>query len=1258
MSLKNIPTCHCHIESLDSGSTVEDFAKWELENGTGFITVTDHGSLQAARKVYDIANKKYKGQLTPIIGVEAYFRDSNDRLLKSFGVDNVDGDFKNYWKYGHLTVHFRDEKAFKVGSRLNSLANFVAEQHGSELKPIWGWKELEELASYNVTVASGCLIGMVNRHILDYERFDIAEAYYKRLNNLFGDNFYSEICPHKCVSNWTQEVKIFYADGTEMAFPPRKKLFLTKTNGEKKEAEAKDIADLWHRFKNFKTLDEYIDKRKKVQVEPKEIVDIKLLEGNIQNDCSPTTPDGDVQKRANKFILEMNKKYNKKILIGDDSHFAYPDSKVVQDIRLAQLGTWRFPNSHHRISSDEAFTLFQETLGIDTKTFQQWSDNNLEWASSFKGFKFENKTALPTSFYPQDTLSHVWALIKKHGRMPKNKNYWDRLEQEIKLLHQNGTIDLLPYFFLAEDTCEFFTKNGKLTGPGRGSAAGLLLNYLLEVTHVDPIKADLSLDRFLTLDRIKSGKLPDIDMDFPSRDELVDHENGFLKKKFGDCFTQISTTTTLKLRSAVKDVARWIRTTDNRTGNVPEEIEELTKKFINAPQGVTDAEHVFGYKKDDGEEVEGSIKYDPALKAYTEKYPNEWNYVKKALGIGRGIGRHASGFVVANEPIYNFIPMTKCKGVPVSQYTANSVEAAGGLKMDFLVISSLNDIQRCIKSIQQKYGDKSVDWLSADSYNEKTPTIKSASGKIPLIRAIPFGGNIYDVWNLPEDKEVFRDVCEGRTETVFQFSTPGAQKWLSQFNFSKEKKGLNSVMDMAVFTALDRPGPLDAYIEGDGLKHNMLVEFARRAKGENPIDAIEYLQKQLPETYGIIVFQEQLTKIYQELTKCSGMEAEDFRSDIGKKRMTQVNARYSSFIKKASEKIGKETADKIWHQICTFGQYGFNKSHSVCYAQLGYACAWLKHHFPLEWWSAVLSHASKNEVEEKFWPHIGHMILPPDINKSTDCFISEGNKLRSPISLIQGIGEKAHNELVINRPYISIEDFYRKIKKTKETNKRSAINKSIVEKLVCSGVMDSLFNTEMDISDKMFECNKVQAMVEGKKKIEQVSKAIVNLNPLQRYQFKKDMLSMYGEDLRELASNYPESKVAKERDGQFSYQINEDSILPVEDLYKIQKIMNIAILPPQGLQFATIAYIASSETFAYQKKKEAVKILVDIQGMRWEMVKWPTWGEDKLPTKFKQDLTGSICLVHCKKQSDKAASIVDIKILQKPLNLKEESEDE
>lgn len=533
--MRQFITPHCHPQSLDSASTPEAFAKREVELGSTALTVTDHGTLGAAYKVYALAKKN---NLTPCIGLEAYCRDDNCPILTKHGIPKTDtvprgsdknkwaiehpaGSFYDYNKYYHLTLGFMDYQAYLKAVKLVSKADARAELHGSERKALFTWDDIEELAATNTTLGSGCLVGMVSRHLIgDHpNRAQIAKDYFERLHHLFKDRFYIEVFPHVCSHNYVSGVFIDVRDGAQIKTIRYYAGKTLKTDGG--ECKANELEKLWKTKKATKLLATKDYRVWNDLPAPLEIISVTEKDGFVQNECSPAAPEGDVQWGVNRYMLGMAKRYKIPVLLSDDSHFVTPDVKIVQDVKLAQMGDWQFFGSYHRQTSAEAFAYFNSKHGIQASEFESWIDNGLQWVDRFKGFKFDTTIRLPTKFYPEDTLAHTKKLIQKYGRMPMNNPvYMSRLKQELDLFHRNGTVDLLPYFFVCEEISQIHSNQGVLTGPARGSAGGALLSYLLGITSVDPIKYNLSLDRFLTKDRIESGRFPDIDSDFPSRDLL------------------------------------------------------------------------------------------------------------------------------------------------------------------------------------------------------------------------------------------------------------------------------------------------------------------------------------------------------------------------------------------------------------------------------------------------------------------------------------------------------------------------------------------------------------------------------------------------------------------------------------------------------------------------------------------------------------------------------------------------------------------
>lgn len=757
-------------------------------------------------------------------------------------------------------------------------------------------------------------------------------------------------------------------------------------------------------------------------------------------------------------------------------------------------------------------------------------------------------------------------------------------------------------------------------------------------------------------------------------------KEGWLHERFGDHFAQISTSNTLKLKSSIKDVARVT------LGRVPPDIEAMTKKMKVAPMGITDKAFIFGYEED-GSWTQGSIEYDKYLQNYIQDYPDQWKIVKECLGLERSLGRHASGYIVANEPIGDFIPLTKINDVVCTQLTAGAVEASGGIKMDYLVVNSLNDISGAIKIINKRQSVEVPDGLVIN-------------GKlVPKARLLHKDGQFLDIWDLPEVQEVFDDVSSGKTETVFQLSTDGAIKWLKEFNQVKSdgKKIIDSIEKMAIFTALDRPGPLEIEIESpDGGTHNALVEYTRRAVGKPPAKMPLVFDQLFPETHGMCIFQEQLQKLFQHLTGCTGAEAEDFRTNISKKNKEKIMKIFPIFMEKATAKIGKEQAQEVWDAVSVWSSYGFNKSHSIAYGATAYACAYLKHFFPLEWWTAVLRNASKEDVNEKFWRHCGHLISLPDLKHSTENFeINENGLIQAPLSLLHGVGEKAHHQVQLYRPYTDIQDFCNKMYRHKEVNAtfgvkiktkkkkqkdaegnkivvetqeevqtkklgKSSINRGVVYRLIIAGSMDSLFAPDLTLLDKLFEYEKATAAATGEKFVP-VKEEYIKIGPLERFQVRKEILPAYSTNLTKLVGELGLSNIKKE-DTKISF-VHEKHYrngnikktnYRVLGFEGIQRANNLPVLPNDGITFACISYIQSCERFSFGKEgKEAFKAIFDIDGGRIEMVKWPPWEGDLEEWLTEENMNGAVvALLLDKYSADKPIKIKDICILQKPLELK------
>lgn len=725
---------------------------------------------------------------------------------------------------------------------------------------------------------------------------------------------------------------------------------------------------------------------------------------------------------------------------------------------------------------------------------------------------------------------------------------------------------------------------------------------------------------------------------------LKPYFEGWLKERFGDHFAQISVVTTLKLKNAVKDVHRA------KDGYVSTHIEELVKRFEVAPQTVNDNRFIFGYTSDDGAIVQGSIERDKALQEYVKTYPEHWEIVKMCISLPRQRGRHASAFLVSNRPVHEFIPLTTVSGVRVTAFTGPEVESVGGLKMDWLVINSLNDIQNCLKNIKESTGH-------TGGYDEVLD---------------PVSQKIVNVWDLPEDQAVFKDISQGNTESVFQFCTPSAKQWLAHFNFNRPDgtPAINSIAAMSAFTALDRPGPLDYFVTDPNnpeTKHNMLVEYARRVRGmDRSKDIPEIVNRLCEKDYGIMIYQESLKRVYETITGCSGVEAEEFRINVGKKKIDKIEKAYPFFMERASKIVDPKTAQEVWDSLLCWGKYGFNMSHSTSYCIASYACAWLKHYYPLEWWCSVLTFADKEEIGEKFWGSVKDLVLLPDVSRSKMKWSIEDGKLRAPLSQLQGVGETAHKALVAKAPYNSVDDLCMAVinckleTKTEEKAGKSPITIGTIYSLLASGALDSIFDPQKTINENIDLYQKRLAALskEHGLKYNKTKTNYSNLDSLGRYMAKKDVIPIFGMDIRPIL-NHPD--VTLDSDTYYYHYVDWNKSAFGEGKESVELVSGVTLQTYEsqtefgwgGITCAIVGYVEDCEVFSYAKKtKSAKKFFLETCGLRREMVKWPE-ENGEIPKSVLDIQKGSIVACVIRKYNHKGFSIQQINVLREPITKKE-----
>jgi DNA polymerase III alpha subunit len=956
------------------------------------------------------------------------------------------------------------------------------------------------------SIVHNCLIGAVQKWLLPDRvtgeiRTDLSEKSYLLLREIAGkDSFFVEIFPHRVTHNWVSPKK-------------NKDTGLIITEG-------------WYK----------------------------------PNECTPWFPDGDMQKKANQFVLDLAKKHNDPVIISLDSHFAVPEEKVIQDSRLGNnREAWRFHNSYHIYSTDDAAVTLQETLGVSDRDIEEFVDNSYKFASLFDNFsiKTSNERWVLTPL-PENWQKELKRKIDYYGRMDwTNPEMIQRLKLEIDTLAHNGTINLMPYFFTVENIAEFCKREGILMNL-RGSAAGSLLFYVIGASAVNPLKHDLSFGRFLTMGRIRAKDLPDADMDVSDKDRVME----YLESKYGDAFCKISIDTMLKLKSSIKDAERAIK------GEVSIATENLCKKLPMFPQGANDKDLTLGYEDDSGKHP-GLVDTHADLKAWILDNPDVWEAASAMLGIHRQKGVHPCGVIIADQPVQSYIPLISISGNKATGFSPKAVAMAGLVKYDVLGVNTLRDIELTIKSIKNRLG-------------------------IQL-----------DPWNLPHDERVMAAFGEGRTSSVFQFDTATVVPYLKEICPS-------DIDDLAVITALCRPGTLDAP-SGDG--RTLAQVFVARANGET----IEYvhpdMEEILKDTMGIPLFQEQTIKMFRVLAGYSEEKAENARRAIGKKQKEVLDACVND-LKTSCLARGWQMNQVLLlaEQIMASANYSFNKSHAVSYAYVAYACMYLKEKYPIDWWNASLCNAAKSEIATKFWRHTKKWILLPDVNKSGANFMIEGDKIRAPLSMITGVGEKAYSQLTERGPYRDIKHFVDIFCGKQKEGERSAVHSGIVYKLIGAGVLDSLFERSDLATVEKFEIfERLKAEVKEKKQ-KPIKEEFIGMSDLGEYLIKKELIPIYSEDLRVI--------MLPHRKGFPGYH-GEWLVGKAGAEYKIvdgDQITNFMTSDTANGERCCIGYVIDESIISYKNKtRQATKMQVDVGGTFFETVLWPDFNEESgaAPSGFK-----------------------------------------
>jgi len=569
----------------------------------------------------------------------------------------------------------------------------------------------------------------------------------------------------------------------------------------------------------------------------------------------------------------------------------------------------------------------------------------------------------------------------------------ERLDFELDVIQKTGYPG---YFLIVQDFINAAKEMGVSVGPGRGSAAGSVVAFSLGITNIDPIKYNLLFERFLNPDRVT---LPDIDIDFDDegRNKVIEY---VIEKYGSNQVAQIITYGRMAAKSSIRDTGRVL---DLSLG----EVDRIAKLVPNLSLS-----NIFNSKDFDLKSTLRTDEYSRVSELkqlYKSKQLSSRTLQQATLleGSIRNTGTHACGVIITPSDISDFVPITRSKDSDffVTQFDNSVVEDAGLLKMDFLGLKTLTIIKDTVKLIKYKY--------------QKTLIPE----EFPL-----------------DDKKSYELFQKGETVGVFQYESLGMQKYL------KDLKPTN-FNDLIAMNALYRPGPLE-----------YIPSFVSRKNGSEPISYdVPEMEEFLNETYGITVYQEQVMLLSQKIAGFSKGDADLLRKAMGKKIFSLIEKLKPKFMKGGDKNgFSKEVLEKIWKDWEAFASYAFNKSHSTCYALIGYQTAYLKANYPSEYMAAVLSNNMNDIKQVTFFMEecrrMGVKVLGPDINESYYKFnVNNQKAIRFGMGAVKGVGRGAVQTIIENRKdgeYKSIFDFAKRI------NLRLA-NKTTFENLILAGSFDS-----------------------------------------------------------------------------------------------------------------------------------------------------------------------------------------------------------
>ncbi|MDP3465072.1 MAG: DNA polymerase III subunit alpha [Sulfuricurvum sp.] len=858
--------------------------------------------------------------------------------------------------------------------------DFYQQMKGAGIKPIIGMEAYihngEELGDksvrqrFHVCLFAKNEIGYKNLMYLSSQAYINGFYYYPRINKkLLRENFEGIICTSACLQgevNWhlntVNERNIKNGAG---GYEEAKKVAL----------EYKDIFgdDFYMEIMRHGISDQLFIDEQVIQISQE--TGIKLV---ATNDTHYTFP-GDAQYHEAFMCIGMNKLYDDPKRMRHSVHEFYIKS----------------PEQMARIFADIPEALYNTQEIVDKCQLELKLGNptppNFKFTSEYsraEGLEMDEDSEY---FIHRCRLGLVERL--KHVPEVKHEEYRTRLEFEIEVINQ---MKFPGYMLIVWDFVREAKRMGIAVGPGRGSAAGSLVAYSLEITDIDPMKYDLLFERFLNPERVS---MPDIDMDFMQarRGEIIE----YVVQKYGrEQVAQIITFGSLLAKGVIRDVARVLE--------MPLSQADMLAKLIPDELGIT-----LNGKTKGGKTEDGAYQKEPKIKELVESDANAarvWEFAKKLEGLKRNAGMHAAGVVISNEPLWKKTPIYKPSGEEnyITQYSLNYLEDIDLIKFDFLGLKTLDVIDSAIKLIRHRYA-KEIDWHAIDE----------------------------------NDPKVYEVIQSGETVGMFQIESTGMQ------DLNRRLKP-SSFEDLIAVLALYRPGPMES---------GMLDDFIERKHGRQAISyTFPAMEPILKPTYGVIVYQEQVMQIVQVVGGFSLGYSDIIRRNMGKKKdLSAYNDEFSQGA--AKQNLDYKKASELFDLIEKFAGYGFNKSHSAAYAMITFQTAWLKTYYPQEFMAALLTSEKDNtDKVVKYIDEAKRMKIflgAPNINYSQLEFSAinkDGqDQILFGLGAIKGVGEAAVESILEARregEFKDIQDFINRIEPQK-------VNKRVIECIIKAGGLDS-----------------------------------------------------------------------------------------------------------------------------------------------------------------------------------------------------------